>query len=331
MKPISKLGIGPMSQEIIEAVYRYSENNSEPLMLIASKNQIDWSGGYVNDWTTRQFAEYCNVLKKKYPKAKVYLCRDHCGPGFKNDDINDVYKTINDDLDNGFEVIHIDFCHYKGVYEERLAESKKAIEHILKKKPGTIIEIGTDENKGDFLTNIKHVDSEMEFFKKVAPIHFFVCQTGSLIKEVNQAGAFNTEFLKKIKDLSVKYDFCLKEHNADYLDSRSVAMRKGIIDAVNVAPQYGIIQTTLTLSKCYAYGINVDDYLEDAYMSGKWKKWLKKNDQNNKYLCSVIAGHYNFAKDSYKKIYKEINKYEDFRETIIKEIMNNIDIYIKNF
>ena len=155
MKPISKLGIGPMSQEIIEAVYRYSENNSEPLMLIASKNQIDWSGGYVNDWTTRQFAEYCNVLKKKYPKAKVYLCRDHCGPGFKNDDINDVYKTINDDLDNGFEVIHIDFCHYKGVYEERLAESKKAIEHILKKKPGTIIEIGTDENKGDFLTNIK--------------------------------------------------------------------------------------------------------------------------------------------------------------------------------
>jgi hypothetical protein len=331
MKPISKLGVGPMSSEIIEAVFRYSSNTAEPLMLIASKNQIDWNGGYVNNWTTKEFAEYCNSLKEKYPAALVYLCRDHCGPGFKNDDLEDVYKTIDDDLENGFDVIHIDFCHHKGAYEERLAESKKAIEYILGKKPDTMIEIGTDENKGDFLTNINHIDTEMEFFKKVAPIHFFVCQTGSLIREVNQAGGFNYEFLKKIKELSAKHGLYLKEHNADYLDSKSIAMRRGVIDAVNVAPQYGAIQTKLTLSKCYTYGINADDFLEDSYRSGKWKKWLHKNDQNNKYLCSVIAGHYNFAKESYKKIYYEISQHEDIREAVINEVMKNINIYIKNF
>lgn len=331
MNPISKLGVGPMSLEIIEAVYRYSEKNSEPLMLIASKNQVDWNGGYVNNWNTRGFADYCNKLKKRYPNAKVYLCRDHCGPGFKSDDIEDVYKTINDDLRNGFEVMHVDFCHYKGTYEEKLAESKKAIEYILKKKPNTIIEIGTDENKGDFLTNIKHLDSEMEFFKKVAPIHFFVCQTGSFVKEASQVGGFNIEFLKKIKNLAIKHGLYLKEHNADYLDKKSVSLRKGIIDAMNVAPQYGVIQTTLTLSKCYTYGINTDDYLEDSYMSGKWKKWLNKNSQDNKYLCSLVAGHYNFAKDSYKKICEEINAYEDFKETIINEVIKNINIYIKNY
>ncbi len=331
MKPISKLGIGPMSPEIVEAVFRYSENNSEPLMLIASKNQIDWNGGYVNDWTTREFSDYCSMLEKKYIKAKVYLCRDHCGPGFKNDDLDDVYETINDDLNSGFEVMHIDFCYYKGTYEERLTESKKAIEYILKGKPKTKIEIGTDDNRGDFLTNIKQIDSEMEFFKKVAPIHFFVCQTGSLVKEINQVGGFNADFFKKIKDLSLKHELCLKEHNSDYLNDKSIALRHGIIDALNVAPQYGVIQTILTLSKCYSYGINADDYLEDAYMSGKWKKWLNKNDQNNKYLCSVIAGHYNFTKDSYKKIYDQINKYENFKETIINQVIKNIDLYIKNF
>lgn len=44
-----KLGIGALSSEIIEAVFRYSNNNLIPLMLIASKNQIDWDGGYVNN------------------------------------------------------------------------------------------------------------------------------------------------------------------------------------------------------------------------------------------------------------------------------------------
>ena len=36
-----KIGIGPMSSEVIEAVYKYSSINNKELMLIASKNQID--------------------------------------------------------------------------------------------------------------------------------------------------------------------------------------------------------------------------------------------------------------------------------------------------
>ena len=40
-----KIGIGPMSSEVIEAVYKYSSINNKELMLIASKNQIDHNGG----------------------------------------------------------------------------------------------------------------------------------------------------------------------------------------------------------------------------------------------------------------------------------------------
>ena len=53
----ANLGIGPMSSETIEAVYRFSNFHRKQIMLIASKNQIDYSGGYVNKWTTKEYAE----------------------------------------------------------------------------------------------------------------------------------------------------------------------------------------------------------------------------------------------------------------------------------
>lgn len=329
MKPISKLGIGPMSPEIIEAVFKYSEQNETPLMLIASQNQIDWDHGYVNHWNTLEYTKYLNNLKIQYPKNQVYICRDHCGPNFKHKNIKDVYKTIDNDLENNFDLIHIDFCKYQGTYEKILKESKKAIEYIYNKSPKTLIEIGTDENTGTHLNNTSKIEKEMYFFSQIAPIQFFVCQTGSLIKEINQIGNFNTKFIKKIKKIAKKYNLYLKEHNADYCDPTEIKLRNNIVDSVNVAPQYGVIQTQLTIQKCLTYGINFDEFLKASYNSKKWDKWMHKNTNKNKLLCAIIAGHYNFTDDTYKKIYNQINQYEDFKDNIINEIMKNIDLYIK--
>lgn len=330
MKITSKIAVGPMSSDIIEAVFRYSEKFHEPLMLIASKNQIDWDRGYVNTWNTSEYMEYVRKMRNKYPNSQVCICRDHCGPGFKNNDINDVYQTIDSDIANGFDLIHIDFCHYQGDHEDILTESKKAIEYINKKNPNILIEVGTDENKGDFLDNIDKIDKEMSYFSQLPNIVFYVCQTGSLIKEINQVGKFNIDFIKKIKPLAVKYNLQLKEHNCDYLNSGEIVLRKGLIDAMNIAPQYGVLQTQLTIQKCLTYGIDLAEWLEVSYQSGKWGKWLNNNDKNNKFLCSVIAGHYNFSTPSYEKIYKKINEYEDFKEEIIKTMINNFKMYLDN-
>ena len=331
MAAISKLGIGPMSEEVVEAVFRYSEKFNTPLMLIASKNQVDWDGGYVNNWTTKQYAEYVSSLKTKYPKAKVYVCRDHCGPGFKNPDLEDVYKTIDADLESNFDLIHVDFCHFPGTREQIFQESKKAIEYIKKQNANVLLEVGTDENTGELLSDSGRIEKELYFFSNVAPIHFFVVQSGSLIKEVNQVGTFNKSFLEKLKPIFSRYNIHLKEHNADYIDAEQILERNGVIDAVNVAPQYGVLQTKLTLQKAMTYGIDFSDFLNDAYESKKWKKWLHKNNEQNKLLCSIIAGHYTFTSDSYRKLYEKICKHENLRETIISEMMKNFDLYIKNF
>src|SRR3989338_8487475 len=128
----SKLGIGPMSSESIEATFRYSHFYRKELMLISSKNQIDWNGGYVNRWKTAEYMACVKQMRGKYPHGKVWICRDHCGPGFNgNFDMADVYRTIEDDIALGFDLIHIDLCHFKGTKDEQLAASRKAIEHCM--------------------------------------------------------------------------------------------------------------------------------------------------------------------------------------------------------
>ena len=41
--------------------------------------------------------------------------------------MKDVYKTISSDIENNFDLIHIDFSKYKKNYSSILKESKKAI------------------------------------------------------------------------------------------------------------------------------------------------------------------------------------------------------------
>lgn len=326
----SNLGLGPMSSEIIEAIFRYSHYHRKELMIIASKNQIDYNKGYVNNWTTGEFMSFINQMKIKYINSNIKICRDHCGPGFNGDyDLTDMYKTIEEDIRNGFDLIHIDLCYFKGSKYEMLQESKKAIEFCLKLNPNISLEIGTDENSGTnfSISNLGELEREVDFFKSFCNPEFYVIQTGSLVKEINQVGNFNKSFIEKISILLKSKGLKLKEHNADYLSKENILLRKGIINAMNIAPQLGVVQTSIILQKCLIYGIDYSDFFEEVYSSGKWKKWMNLNSQENKLLCFLIAGHYHFSSDKYKDIIKQLEEREDIHEVIINSIMEVIDHY----
>ena len=67
-KRCTLLGIGPMSGNCIDAAIELSNQFDTMLMLIASRRQIDsdeFGRGYVNNWTTSQFAEYVNHRDKR--------------------------------------------------------------------------------------------------------------------------------------------------------------------------------------------------------------------------------------------------------------------------
>ena len=324
----AKLGIGPVSSKVIESVFRYSNQNEKELMLIASKNQIDYKGGYVNNWNTKDFMGYINVMRKRYTDSRVIICRDHCGPGFNGIfDLEDTYKTINSDIENGFDLIHIDLCHLSK--EKILEESKKAIEYCLKLNPRILLEVGTDENTGKNFDNgeLSRIEKEIDYFKNFCDPEFYIIQTGSLVKEINQVGRFNKTFVMSASELLKSKNIKFKEHNADYLPKEEIEKRNGLVDALNIAPQLGVIQTQLIVNKCLVYGINFDDFLKEAYEGEKWKKWMHNNSWQNKFLCSLIAGHYHFTSDKYKKLVEELEKREDIHETIIKNMMDVINHY----
>lgn len=74
------LGIGPMSVNCIDATVELANEFHTPLMLIASRRQIDseeYGGGYVNNWST---SDYTNYVTEADKQGKIILARDHGGP-----------------------------------------------------------------------------------------------------------------------------------------------------------------------------------------------------------------------------------------------------------
>jgi len=326
----ARLGVGPMSTEIIEATYRYSEKNYTQMMLIASLNQINCDGGYVNGWTTHQFRAHCDSIKAKYPLADVLICRDHCGPFFMGEadleeSMNRVYGNLAVDCGACFDIVHIDMCHYSDDVHKVLAETIKAMDYCLSINPQVRFEIGTDAI-GMGVTNTLDLMWILEKVKAY-PIEFYVINTGSLIQDTWQAGIFDPCNTKQCTSVLHKVGIRAKEHNSDYLTSSEIKFRANCgVDALNVAPQFGVLQTNLILSAalvgdsekrgCFA------DWKQEVYESGNWKKWTDNSE--DVLHCIRCGGHYHFKGDNYDRLMQVLNLSQD---DIIDSAMRTMNYY----
>lgn len=325
-----RISFGPMSSEIIEAVFRYSHINHVPTALIASKNQIDYDQGYVNNWSTQQYMNFIYEMRRKYQDSNVIICRDHCGPGFNGiDDVSDVFKTISNDIRSGFDLIHIDFCHYPGARQASLEKAAVAIKFAQKLNPNIRFEVGTDEINQPL--SLGQLRRDLEFFTQICSPEYFVVNTGSLVLEDYQAGIFNTSQVQRAKQCLEDFGIQLKEHNADYLSSNQIRDRIGLVDGMNVAPELGVRQTEKILDLASKYKVPPDSFLTAAYKSKKWKKWLQYSSPDDKYLCSILAGHYVFNSKEYLKLYKHLQEFTDVKEELIETAMLTIHRYYTNF
>lgn len=326
-----KLAFGPMSKESIEAVYRYSCFKDCPLMLICSRNQIDHDSGYV--FKTSEYSDYLSEMKSKYAKSNVRICRDHCGPGFSENgnSIDGVKETIRQDINNGFNLIHIDLCHYNADRKERVEESARLIEYAQSLSPDIMFEIGTDENDLEAETDHERISQEIRFFKNVCDVEFYVIKTGSLVMLNKNVGSFKPDIIKQSVDAVHSEGVKVKEHNADYLSREEIKKRSGIVDAMNIAPQLGVFQTGHLLNQCLIYGIDVSDFISLCYDSNKWKKWVFNKSNYDPYFLANICGHYHFRSEKYKKIVLELNNVSDNKESSICYLMNIIDHYARSF
>ena len=91
LKDTVLLGVGPMSENLVETCIELAKEKDFPLMFIASRNQIDlkkFGGGYVGGWDQFDFADRIKKIAKKYDFQDYYLCRDHGGPWQRDEERN---------------------------------------------------------------------------------------------------------------------------------------------------------------------------------------------------------------------------------------------------
>lgn len=317
-----------MSKEVIEAVFRHSHKFGIQLMLICSRNQVDASNGYV--FTTQQYMDYVVKTERKYPKSNVIICRDHCGPGFgttAESDLSGTRNTIRCDLECGFDLIHIDLCHTNMTHEDKLCSTVKLMQFALDIKPDVMFEIGTDENVGVAETNVERIVADIQACQKIANPTFYVVQTGSLVYEDCSAGFFEAEKVRIMHQAIRRCGTRLKEHNADYLTKEEIVARSDIVDAVNIAPQLGVVQTSHVLFKALIYGIDTQPFIDKVVRIGdRWEKW--SDDPNNRRLCALVAGHYHFNEPEYQHLIDQLSSRLNIRESIINEITKVIEHYL---
>lgn len=321
-----KLGFGPMSHLVTDVMARYASNQQRPLMIIASRNQVDADSGYV--MTTKQLKEQVDPLRSDY----LLLCRDHCGPYFLDAEkslslpiaIEATKKTIAADIEQGFDLIHIDTSRCDDPYS--VAET--LIDFSLKLNPKIKFEFGTEENVG-IAAGLEKYQKDVAFASQFDNMEFVVAQTGSLTEEDRQAGTFNIDLVRQLVGYAEAGNVKLKEHNADYLSDWQIRLRKKAgVHACNIAPQLGVIQTKTILELAAYYEVDTADFFNLVLNSNKWTKWTQSA---NPVVRTLVAGHYCFNSKEYKKVEEAVSTYCNARLIIEHKISECLDRYYANF
>ena len=366
------LGVGPMSVNCVDAAIELANEYDVPLMLIASRRQIDsedFGGGYVNNWTTDDFARYIIDADKK---GKVLLARDHGGPWQNNKEkdeglslrraMESAKASYKADIDAGFQILHIDpsvDIHGSPSADEVLDRVFELYEYCWSyaQRSGkeVIFEIGTEEQSGSTNTQeeLDYTLSAMEQFcdrNQLPRPTFVVIQTGTRVMETRNVGSFDTPLrvaeeipaeiqVPKMIEICQQHGIFMKEHNTDYLSDEALQWHPRLgIHSANVAPEYGVAETRALVEVLEQNKLTelADQFLELAYNSGKWGKWMLPDTRATDRDRAVIAGHYVFATEECQqlkaKAAQQLEQSGIALESELKQrVKESIARYLRNF
>ena len=325
-----KLGLGPMSKDIVNLCLEYSKIYDYPIMFIASRNQVDFDSGYA--FTTSKFVEYVKN-NSNYDSSRVLICRDHCGPYFSDldkdlslaDAVNRCLKTIEADIESGVELIHIDVSRVSQDMQESVAT--KLFDYVLSLNPKIMLEFGSEDNTNTELDeSINNLESQLRFVQKYKNnLKFFVTQTGSLTKHT-QVGSFDIERNLPIAARIHKAGFLFKEHNADYLNANDVKLRRTAgVNAINIAPQLGTMQSKI-LYQCAENDQYFEPFFDIVLHNNQWKKWVV-NDLVDDLTKFYVSAHYFFNDPAGINLLSTIGSTVNFTKLLKQHLFSVLDEY----
>ena len=287
----TKYFIGPMSKNVVDTIIEFCNETNNNIGLIPSRRQVEWNGGYVNNWITKDFADYVNRKSDK-----ITLQRDHSGPG-QGQEKDNGYISLIDDC-KYLELIHIDPWKQYPEYIDGLQWTIEMIKICDAINPNLKYEIGTEEAIRRFepedldrlVCDLKY-ELGSDLFKK---IKYLVIQSGTSLKETNQTGHYDRQRLIDMVNLAKKHSLLSKEHNGDYIPVSIIREKFELgLDSINIAPEFGLIETQTYLDEIKDDKI-LETFFQICYDSKKWVKWVNEDFDpfNNKIDLIKICGHY---------------------------------------
>jgi len=294
----AKFYIGPMSKNVVDSVIEFVEETGSKIGFIPSRRQVEFDGGYVNNWTTKEFSEYVN--------GRVPIERDHGGPGqgYKYDEglrsfMIDVYYL---------DIIHIDPWKVYPKHEDGLEFTVDSIKKLYDMNSKMLFEVGTEESiRGFSSLDLERLLAGLEAAlspEMFSNIKYAVVQSGvglDLGKRAN-TGKFDPSKLSNMIETCKKFGILSKEHNGDYLTNEQIKMRfqRGL-DSINIAPQFGQIETNCYLD---AMGDEIENFYRICYNSRRWEKWVSGDfiPIDNKRELIEICGHYVLSNKEFLEI-----------------------------
>jgi hypothetical protein len=367
-KNCTLLGVGPMSKNCVDASIELAEQYKTPLMLIASRRQIDseqFGGGYVENWSTRQFADY---VRSKDINKNIILARDHGGPWQnelekkQNMNLEEAMKSAKDsykaDIDAGFHMLHIDpsvDIHSQPNVDQILERVYELYDfcwsYAQEKNQDIIFEIGTEEQSGSNNSQ-EELEYTLENMRKFCKNNnmpfpsFIVIQAGTRVMETKNMGSFDLPIrvanelppeiqIPQMINICNKYGIFMKEHNTDYLSTDSLRWQPRLgIHAANIAPEFGVTETKafIDILKEGGHTDLLDEFLRISYESMKWKKWMLKDTDANDIDRAIIAGHYIFSSNEFIELKANASSRIDNLDGFLKsKVKESIFRYINAF
>ena len=312
-----KFYIGPMSKNVVDSIIEFSEETNNKMGLIPSRRQVEWNGGYVNNWTTKEFSEYVN--------GRVPIERDHGGPG-QGYEYDEGLRSFMIDV-HYLDIIHIDPWKVYPKYEDGLEFTINSIKRLYDMNSKILFEVGTEEAIRDFssldLERLLGGLSKALSSDMFGNIKYAVIQSGVGLDlgKLTNTGKFDPYKLSNMIEVCKKFGILSKEHNGDYLTNEQIKMRfqRGL-DSINIAPEFGQLETLCYLKEM---GDDIEEYYKICYDSKRWNKWVDKDfiPSDNKEELIKICGHYVLSDDNFKKFKPNI---DDKIKNIIKTKLEDL-------
>ena len=315
-----KYFIGPMSKNTVDASLEFANASGHRIGFIPSRRQVEMTGGYVNGWTTEAFRRYV---------PKMFIVRDHAGPAQGHDD-DDGYESLKIDC-KYLDLIHIDPWKRYPRYEDGLRWTIEMIKFCYQENPKIMFEVGTEEAIRRFtVSEIYKLLRDLKVFltdEEYNQIKYCVIQSGTSLVGNENTGLYDKARLLSMIRAVKTYGLFSKEHNGDYLPVNLIREKFSLgLDAINIAPEFGQIETKTFLDKIKEENpALLDTMWKICYDSKRWEKWVDDNFDPHlqKEELINICGHYVLAQENFIDEIK--SNFKDIDAQIRQNIKNKLE------